>query len=186
MMNCPVCKTIPLATTILEPGLVTNNCEQCQGHWVNNEQYWVWRNQQADNLPEIPADAPTFNINNAVMETARLCPQCHRILIKYRVGHNIPFIIDHCGSCGGAWLDKDEWATLKSRNLHDDLHAIFTDNWQDEARRAESRQHLAQMYEKRLGAENYTELKRVKNWIDVHPKKQELLAYLNDNSPLDA
>lgn len=184
MINCPVCKTSPLATTILEPGMVANECENCRGQWINSSQYWSWRNQQPEDLPELPTDEAA--ITNAVMEKALLCPQCRRILIKYRVGHNIPFLLDHCGNCGGVWLDKDEWATLKSRNLHDNLHGIFTDSWQDENRRAESRQHLAQMYEKRLGSTDYAELRRVKAWLDEHPKKQELLAYLSDHSPLDA
>jgi Zn-finger nucleic acid-binding protein len=102
------------------------------------------------------------------------------------VGRNVPFTLDNCGECGGVWLDKDEWATLKTRNLHDDLHAIFTEQWQSEARREESRQTLAGMYERRFGAEGYAELQRIRAWIDQHPHKQEILAYLNDSDPLDA
>ena len=184
MMNCPVCKTSPLATTILEPGLVANFCESCGGHWINNAQYWSWRNQQGADLPEVPATGPA--IRSTEMEAARLCPHCRRILIKYRVGRNVPFTLDNCGECGGVWLDKDEWATLKTRNLHDDLHAIFTEQWQSEARREESRQTLAGMYERRFGAEGYAELQRIRAWIDQHPHKQEILAYLNDSDPLDA
>jgi Zn-finger nucleic acid-binding protein len=183
MMNCPVCKTPPLATAILEPGFVANFCESCGGHWISNSQYWGWRNQQGANLPELPASGPA--IRNIEMEAARLCPQCKRILIKYRVGHNVPFTLDNCGNCGGVWLDHNEWATLKTRNLHDDLYAIFTEQWQDEARREESRQHLAEMYERRFGAADYAELKRIRAWIDEHTHKQEILAYLNDAAPLD-
>ena len=62
----------------------------------------------------------------------------------------------------------------------------FTEQWQNEARREEARQQLAQMYERRFGADDYAELKRVRQWLDEHPHKQEILAYLNDAAPLDA
>ncbi|MEK7723973.1 MAG: zf-TFIIB domain-containing protein, partial [Acidobacteriota bacterium] len=97
-----------------------------------------------EDLPLIPSKKLKVSIPE--FELARLCPECRRILVKYKVGQNIPFLIDRCGQCAGIWLDKGEWEILKRRNLHDDLQKIFTDHWQEEVKKGETRTNLAKMY----------------------------------------
>jgi len=50
---------------------------------------------------------------------AKICPDCGRILIKYRVDNSLDFYVEHCGNCNGIWFDKNEWDNIKLNNLHD-------------------------------------------------------------------
>ena len=115
-MNCPICKYDGLKTTEIEANLFAEVCAKCAGKWISSKNYYSWLESHGSNLPEIPADRDA-EMTIPQFELARLCPADRRILIKYKVGHNIPFTVDRCGNCAGIWLDKNEWETLKSRNL---------------------------------------------------------------------
>jgi Zn-finger nucleic acid-binding protein len=85
--------------------------------------------------------------------TAKLCPECGRILIKYGVGHGMNFTLDQCGHCLGIWFDKNEWVSLKQRNLHDEVHKVFTASWQTQARKEERKRNLERIYLNRFGSD---------------------------------
>lgn len=182
-MECPVCKTHNLKPAHLEKNLLANGCQQCGGHWISYQNYWTWLEQQAPDLPEKPFAEVSFNVDDT--REASLCPDCGRILLKYRVGHGIDFFLDHCNGCGGIWLDKNEWEVLKSRNLHDRLHRIFTTSWQKQIRAEEMKIKLENFYAHKFGEKDYRELKRIKRWIDRHHQRKALLVYLNDESPYE-
>ncbi len=180
-MNCPVCKNFELNQIEIEPNLWASRCENCHGKWISHNDYERWLKSH-ENLPMTQAKKTKITIPE--FELARLCPQCRRILVKYKVGQNVPFTIDRCGSCAGIWLDKGEWETLKRRNLHDDLQEIFTDHWQEEVKRGETRENLAQMYETKFGKEDYAKIVNFKEWMENHDKEDEILAYIRDPNPL--
>jgi Zn-finger nucleic acid-binding protein len=108
-----------------------------------------------------------------------LCPH----LIKYEIGHGETFLLDHCSSCNGVWFDRNEWQTPKGDKLHDKIHLIFTKPWQSEIRREAARLHFESLYESRFGTADYLELKRVREWIGNHPKRDAVLAFLDDPDP---
>jgi Zn-finger nucleic acid-binding protein len=180
-MNCPNCKTNELYPKEIEPYLLALVCENCLGRLITSNDYdsWLKSNQH---LPENPTKKLKITIPE--FELVRLCPNCRRILIKYKVGQNVPFQIDRCSTCAGIWLDKGEWETLKSRNLHDDLNQIFTDHWQEEVKRGETRTHLAKMYEEKFGKEDYARIVKFKDWMQKHEKEDEIITYLRDPNPL--
>jgi Zn-finger nucleic acid-binding protein len=132
-------------------------------------------------LPEKPFAEVSFQVDDTMK--AKLCPDCGRILIKYKVGHGIDFFLDHCNGCNGIWLDKNEWEVLKSRNLHDELHRIFTTSWQKEILEEQIKEKLEKFYAKKFGEKDYEELKRIRQWIEQHSQRSSLLAYLNDENP---
>lgn len=181
-MNCPVCKYNSLSTQEIEPNLFSEVCEKCEGKWISGKNYQNWLESLGEILPEIPGEDGELTIPE--FQPARLCPVDNRILIKYKVGRNIPFTIDHCGNCAGVWFDTNEWETLKSRNLHDELNKIFTDHWQEEIGREEMRRKMEQIYREKFGADNYMKIKDFKSWLDQHEKQGEILAYLKDPNPL--
>ena len=115
----------------------------------------------------------------------RLCPSCGRIMLRYRVGHGVDFYLDTCGTCNGIWLDLDEWTALRARNLHDDLHLIFTEPWQAEIHREAAKSHLEALYRKRFG-DAWDEAVRVRAWVQAHPERAALLAFLADPDPFEA
>ena len=180
-MFCPVCKNIELSKREIEPNLWASACENCRGRWLTSIDYNNWLKSR-ENLAVVPSKK--IKITMPEFELARLCPECKRILVKYKVGQNIPFLIDRCGNCAGIWLDKGEWETLKRRNLHEDLHEIFTDHWQEEVKKGETRAHLTKMYEEKFGKEDYTKIVKFKEWMENHDKEDEILAYIRDPNPL--
>lgn len=182
-MKCPVCKTVVLAAAEIETNLTASVCENCQGKWVAANDYAVWLTAQGANLPE--KAAPELNAEVDKFEAARICPNCKHILLKYKVGHETSFLLDRCNDCGGMWFERDEWETLRKRNLHDDLQEIFLDSWQETVRRKESKKSLEKLYREKFGAEDYDRIISFKTWLDAHERKNEIRAFLNDDNPFE-
>lgn len=180
-MKCPVCKTTELRLIGLEENLSSFKCSSCGGNWVQGLEYWKWLEQHGKNLPEVKNPGGDLPVSDTPY--TKECPECRWNMTRYRVGHGVGFSLDQCAGCKGIWFDRNEWEVLKGRNLHDDIHSIFTTFWQSEAVKEERKGHLEQIYNKKFGADDYSELKRVRAWLDAHPKKQELLAYLIDQNP---
>ena len=183
-MNCPVCKTAKLSRNTLETALASENCERCGGNWIPGAQYWKWLEEHGQNLPE--RDAQTNDLPVVESDEHLDCPECKWRMVKYRVGKGTGFSLDHCHSCKGIWLDKNEWEVLKKRNLHDDLNAMLTEFWQAEAMKEEQRKRLERINIGKFGEADYAEIKRVRAWLDKHEHKHALLAYLTDDDPLSA
>ena len=181
-LPCPSCASSILRATTLEPGLPAHACAECAGTWIDAEAYrgWLERRRAQPDVTE-PAAAP---LALADVQHARLCPSCGRVMLRYRVGHGVDFFLDTCGTCNGIWFDRDEWTALKARNLHDDLHLIFTEPWQAENHRAAARAHLDALYRKRFGAA-YDEAVRVRGWLEAHPERAAILAFLADPEPFE-
>jgi Zn-finger nucleic acid-binding protein len=179
-MKCPSCKTTDLTAADLESGLTAHVCESCQGHWISGRGYHDWLDRHGATLAEKTYDGPDIVI--ADTQNAKLCPECARILLRYKVGRGTDFTLEHCGACNGVWLDRGEWDALKVRNLHDEINAILTVPWQTRARLEERRRNLDQIYAARFGAD-YDELKRIRTWVDGHPERDRVLAFLTDPDP---
>lgn len=177
-MRCPVCKPPEgLTHDSLEQGqLTTRRCPNCNGHWIRNADYWKWRAYQPQNLPIVPAeDGPSTAPESGGL---RVCPDCDHVLARYQVGHGVMFTVDRCRHCEGAWLDGGEWDALRARNLHDDLPLIFAETWQRAARREVQEQAAEENFRRRLGDDDYRRAQEMRAWLDEHPKRSELFAYL--------
>lgn len=180
-LNCPVDKDAELLRTELEPNLSSFSCCECEGHWIRGKEYWPWverhRTQYAERLHEdesLTLAEPAIPID---------CPECRFRMIKYLVGRGLPFTVDHCTGCKGIWLDRNEWEALKKRNLHDDLHGIFTEFWQAGAKREQRKKKFQQIYVDRFGEEDYKKIRRIRHWLDTKTNREELIAYLTDRDP---
>jgi Zn-finger nucleic acid-binding protein len=179
-MKCPVCKDVVLADAELESGLPAGRCAECGGQWVGGSTYLKWI---GDRGPEPPPDREVFEAvpgEPAVRDNrkAKLCPYCGRFLTRAKVGRGLEFLLDRCGSCGGIWFDANEWEVLKGRGLHDAVHFVFSDAWQaDVSRRDREAQHDRLLAQK-VGEADWAEVKRVRAWLDAHPHRAELYAYL--------
>ena len=179
-MRCPVCDFASLTSTTLEAGLCANGCATCGGRWLAEIDYRKWLE---DRKPEADrAIDGGIVVTMAADQHARLCPGCSRIMLRYQVGHGLDLVLDVCGACNGFWFDRNEWAALKARGLHDDLHRIATEPWQAEVRLAEAREHLEMLHRKRFGGD-YPEVLRVRRWLQNHPQRQIILAFLTDPDP---
>ena len=181
-MLSPIDRKTGLVTIELEPGLNAMSCPASGGLWLRPSAFWKWRESQPDPTPLGPVDDGQDLAPGNDSPAGKRCPEDGAFLIRHRVGHGLYFHLDRCGHCGGIWFDRDEWEAVKQRGLTRDLHLIFTSAWQAEVRRQEAidRQHgrLAE----RLGTETFEKLKGVRGWIDSHPRRGELLAYLKGDN----
>lgn len=176
-MKCPVCILSELKTNVLEGALQTLHCGGCGGHFLQATTYWKWLEEHGENLPEIPAqDVEPLETND--VKRGKLCAECGGILVPYHVGRSTGFSVDRCGQCGGIWFDKNEWETLRLRNLHDDIHFIFSKHWQDAVAREERDKQREARLRQTFGDTDYEELLRIKAWLDAHPRSRELYSFL--------
>ena len=182
-MKSPVCGTAKLGEIQFEAKLTALHCPRCNGHWIPSENYWQWIKEHGKALPENPASF--YSVPEADTQKALLCPECGRILQKYRLGPDIKFRLDHCGACGGVWFDRAEWEVLKDRCLHDHLHEFFTDAWQKKIRADQARERAIAIYREKFGPEDYEKILGLKNWIEAHPLKRALMDFLTDPDPFE-
>jgi Zn-finger nucleic acid-binding protein len=179
-MRCPVCESKNLEPVRLTDGPKVGQCVQCGGQWIGALDYREWIERHGSEVTPQPYEEVRLDARDT--HRAIFCPECHHMLTKYHVGHGIDFLIDHCGQCNGIWLDGREWEALRARRLHDEIQSIFTTRWQSEARREEYQRLVRRRYQARFG-DDLDELLRIRRWIDAHPKRTELLAFLNDPDP---
>jgi Zn-finger nucleic acid-binding protein len=192
-MNCPLCKSVGLNSITLERELPASICPQCGGTWISSTHYWIWLEKQGPHAQQKPVIADASSVSDS--KGAKICGECGGILLRFRVGKDVPFAIEQCGRCKGIWLDKNEWEVLKAQNLHDELHLIFSTDWQkgiwretyernvhdsSEKQREEYERKVHAAYEKRFGADVYAELKRIREWLNQQPNKAALIAFLNE------
>jgi len=126
----------------IEPGLSVYECPKSGGFWIPLQSYTAW--QEKHPSPQTEA-SPNANAAVAADDSARralICPESGRLLLRYRVGHGLPFHVDRSPATGGVWLDKGEWEALKNKGLHISLHLIFTAAYQRQVRSTEYDQSL--------------------------------------------
>ena len=179
-MKCPSCSSAPLQPLSLESHLKAAGCNNCQGHWLSAKNYWDWLEQNGDRLPEKEPEGSS--LTSADTQKAKLCPQCQHIMLRYKVGHGLDFAVDQCGHCNGVWLAANEWDLLKQRNLHDEIHLIFSAAWQVQLRKEDAKAVLTDIYEEHFGNE-YERIKQIKSWLNSHPEKTRILDYLTNLDP---
>ena len=177
-MKCLLCKTPTMQSVAVDPALTVEQCTTCGGQWIPSRRYWAFLQESglagAAEIVAAPGAVPAPLDSTG----AKLCPECAHFLHRYDVGHGVTFAVDRCNACGGFWLDAHEWPALAARNLHTQMHLITSDAWQreiDRQKRDEARRRL--MLEK-LGPADFAEVHRIKQWLDSHPKKAELYAFL--------
>ncbi|MBN2527420.1 MAG: zf-TFIIB domain-containing protein [Deltaproteobacteria bacterium] len=181
-MKCPVCKTDSLIVKAVSEPLAMSCCEDCDGKWLSSTHYWSWLETLEGELPKKVYSDVHLEVHDTPQ--AKLCPECGRILIRFRVGHGMDFRLDHCNACNGVWFDKNEWEMLESRNLHDEIHKIFTTQWQNEIRADEKNRYFNEMYVQKFG-EDFMKIREFKLWLDNHELKQTILAFLSDPRPFE-
>lgn len=180
-MLCPVCKNAVLEDKELELGLKGHSCNQCSGNWIRFRDYMVWKDESGGSVGLLTADPGcSLEYDN---RKANFCPDCGRLLIKYKVSGTMPFYVDHCASCNGLWLDRSEWEAIVGHNLQYQVNEFFTSSWQEKIRREMSAQRFEESYRKKFGDDNYNKLRDIRKWLYENDHKGEMLAYLIDENP---
>lgn len=183
-MKCPICRSQRLSAEVREENLDVSTCQPCGGLFVQGRDYHEWQQNREGKESSDLNDAIT--LTSGEQQGARICPCCFRIMSKYKVNDKFEFHLDRCSACGGIWFDKNEWEILSESNLHDELNDIFSASYQRHLRELASRATMESLYIDRFGDADYSEIKRMRLWLETHPLKDELLNYLNDPDPTKA
>ena len=99
-------------------------------------------------------------------------------MLKFRIAGEATNKVDVCQHCDEAWLDEGEWELLGSLDIQHKLNAIFTDPWQRNIREENTRKAQEKRFEEILGTEQYSRLIDIKEWIDSHPNKEDIVRYI--------
>jgi Zn-finger nucleic acid-binding protein len=177
-MECPV-DGGALSRVELEPGapsLPGFTCGRCSGHWLRFGDYLNWRERQSRDVPEAPPEERT-EVAEGAGGRARRCPDCGYLLTRYRVGRGVGFALDRCGNCNGVWLDAGEWAALRGRGLHDNVHQMFGPGWQFAAQTEARQRSVESQFERQLG-DDLVRAREFADWVAGHPRRSEILAYV--------
>jgi Zn-finger nucleic acid-binding protein len=114
---------------------------------------------------------------------ALICPVTGSVMQKYRISYDSDHYLDYSPAIGGVWLDKGEWEYLKAQNLAGSLSRIFTAQWQRSIRNSNARLTFTDLYREKFGEESYSRIKEVRKWLNDHPRKADLRAYLLADDP---
>jgi len=183
MMRCPVCKRGRCEPEELCDGLEVVTCPACGGHWIPSGNYSAWLKEHGEGMPG--GESAEIEIDVSDVHGAKVCPDCEKILLKYKVGHGLEFFIDHCPGCGSIWLDKGEWEALQAKNLHDEIRRVLSAPWQRKLRDVDMREKVERAYANWFGPDTYEEAKEIRRWLQDQPQRKAILAFLGDDDPYD-
>lgn len=180
-MKCPVCKKDSLQPTTLAGGPSAESCTSCGGTWISSRQYFSWLRLQSKS----PAEEGSQEPFDPAWDTRQLkiCPECGRILSRYRILPGVSFNLDRCNTCQGVWFDAHEWEAFASHNLQTSLSQFFTRPWQEKINQQEKRLRMEKLYTDKFGATDYARLCELRSWVRAHPRSNMLLAFLLADDP---
>ena len=174
-MKCPRCPSRPTLRRTREPlELMSHECPDCHGRWLRSDSYWRW--VAKGNAP----DAAATELRPARADDARgirFCPEDGYVLAPYSVGDPLAFAVDQCRTCSGVWFDGGEWESLLEHGLAARLDDILSEDWQDELREAHDERRETEQWRRQLG-DDLDRIQEIKTWLDDHPKRSELYAFL--------
>ena len=181
-MNCPVCPSQPLAASESRTDPNTHACPTCRGRWLTFNDHLAWLERTSTGPTRPPAIIPA--LPNAIApepaQKARICPVCGRLLTRFRISLDLPFTLDRCGNCAGVWFDDAEWTVVKSAGLLPGLHHLFNDTHQHKLEAEERRRNHEARCRAIVGEEAFERARTFKLWLDNHPHKDALMAFLED------
>jgi Zn-finger nucleic acid-binding protein len=187
MPKCPICKKTDLQLIQHDNQPPVSECSTCGGMWVRANEYASWLKTQTPgkyDLTNAEEASKRFPITDS--HQAAICPDCGHFLRKYKVSSNFDFQLDRCNNCNGVWLDKNEWQVLQATDLQDEINKIFTQPWQKQILDEITARKFEAMYLERFGESDYAKIKEVRNWLQEHPNRNILIAYLLDKDPYSA
>lgn len=172
-MKCPSCKGSNLSPSFIEDLFRAHTCCDCGGNWIFIDDYLVWLEH---NKEYSFTNNDTFEVDDT--KTALFCPVTSAIMQKYRISNHSEHRVDYSPSVGGIWLDSGEWEYLKEHKLAGSLNKLITNEWQKRLRDENAELTFSEIYSERFGEESYKKVKEIREWINNHPNKMDLRAYI--------
>ena len=179
MSTCPKCSGTELRHTLVAGTLPAHSCYRCKGILVSLVAYRGWRERSGiskQSGKDENAVAPVKDTKDAV-----LCTKCRNLMTKYRISADAPNRIDFCSRCEDVWLDGGEWELVEALVGSDHLANITTQPWQYRLMSDSVRKMEVERLKKELGAD-YERVVNLSEFLDGHPARLEILAYLSSRS----
>lgn len=177
MAQCPQCADSTLVHAMLEPNLAAYSCGKCLGTLVSLAAYRAWRESTGrERLPVVPAAVPDTDAADSI--AAKKCPKCRSLMSKYRISAEKTNRLDYCPHCDEVWLDDGEWRLVEGLALSGDFARVFTQAWQNTVRGEITEAMEAERLRGLLGAD-YARVEELRDWIQAHPRRLEILARLS-------
>ena len=178
-MFCPSCLDQPLRASRLSSGLPVNACLACDGMLIPLTACRDWVERMAGNEVTIENDALM-----AIKDSGRAlhCAKCTRLMVKYRVSADSQNRLDFCRHCDEIWLDSGEWGLLASKDFHQRLLDILSDEWQQDIHQTALQERHMRRLESTLGAVDAKEVGRIMEWIKQHPQRKTILGFINQHT----
>lgn len=159
----------------LADGLQALQCEACEGTALRLEDYFRWRVRSPQ---PFASDLVALAQENDADSRVRPCPNCARLMQRYRPSTELEFWLDRCPACQLVWFDRDEWSALADLGLAGRLHKVLTDAWQRQLRDEEIDRQREAALRARHGESCMDEVDRIRAWLATQPQRKELLALL--------
>jgi len=177
-MKCTVCKEGELNPAYLDVLLPCHTCSHCGGSLLKMLDYFRWQNDHLEtNESEAPVEVEAEETSNAVR-----CPKTGSVMTKYRICIDTNHRLDFSAAINAVWMDKGEWALLKTHGVSGRLNRVFTDHWQQDIRKHESREVMSELYQRRFG-EHYVAIKAFRAVLEAVDDRSGVLAYLMADDP---
>lgn len=184
MAKCPNCKNVILEKSNFENSLPVMSCSSCGGSWLRANEYALWlKTQTPGSFDEEKAREAGDRFSVTESNRAMACPDCGHFLRKYKVGAKVGFHLDRCNNCNGIWLERNEWESLKTAGLHDEINRIFTKPWQQHIQNDEIAGTFDAMYVKKFGESDYKKIREIREWLMANSNRNSLIAFLLDKDP---
>lgn len=180
-MNSPIYSDSVMELVEIEPGLTVYRCSKSGGIWMPLQSYLDWKKNNPESVSK-PDIATTTAPQEDSSPRALVCPESGRLLIRYKVGHGLPFYIERSPATGGIWLDRGEWEALKSRGLHLILHQIFSAEYQRQIRTESLQQTIEKVFKDKIGEADFSRVQEFGKWLSIHPKRGDICRYLMDKA----
>lgn len=175
MTACPRCPHAGLRHTLIGDSLPAHTCPSCSGTLIGLIGYRLWR--ETHKIDQASAgDAGSVQTAGDTGE-AISCSKCQSLMTKYRISADAPNRVDFCARCEDIWLDEGEWALVEALAGSDHLANIITQPWQRRVRIATEAQLETERLKTVFG-EDYDRVIAFHEWLNAHPDKGEVLAYL--------
>ncbi len=176
MAQCPHCDQSPLVHTLLTDNLAGYSCGKCLGSLVSLVAYRAWRESAgSERLPAMPAAVADTDAADTV--AAKKCPKCRSLMSKYRISAEKTNRLDYCPHCDEVWLDHGEWQLVEGLALSGDFARLFTQAWQNMVKVEVTEAMEASRLRGVLG-DDFTRVEQMREWIQAHPRRLEILARL--------
>ncbi len=174
-MKCPKCDKADLRVSKVEDGLLSANCQKCDGKLIPLFFYRDWAEK---NCAE-PVFSDDISLSaTGDTKTAISCPKCGKLMTKYKMDSKVKNHLDVCHSCDEAWLDGGEWELLKQLNLSFSLPKVFTQSWQKKINKESCANKRREILKGTIGDDITAVVDEFKKVLYTSKFKEDILIYL--------